>query len=414
MVHMKRQNRTALLALAAAGALWGLTVPLSKLSLEWLGPAWLTVARFAVAAPLLALAGRQGLRAALTPRVAAAGAVGFGAVILLQNVGIERTSVSHAALVVGVVPVLVALMAAGRGDGVSRPLTWAGYGLALAGLALVAGAGGAGASAFGDLLVLASVTLSAGFIVVQPGLLAGRDPAAVTAVQFAAGALVATPVAVVAEGVPAAPAQPAAALAVAALALAGTLLPFWLFAFGQARVPAALAGAFLNLEPVVGAAAGWLAFGEVAAFGQLAGAAAVLAGIALSALAPAPGEPPPGQAAAGAARAALRNAGRGILVAHGRVRHGPIALPIDVGVERRRTGFDHVPRVGRVVGLCAAQARRRPGGLRRDRRQRARLHGVEGVGHRPVTAHHGDDLAGEVSALERVGDGQGGVVAADP
>jgi drug/metabolite transporter (DMT)-like permease len=409
MVHMKRQNRTALLALAAAGALWGLTVPLSKLSLEWLGPAWLTLARFAVAAPLLALAGRQGLRAALTPRVAAAGAVGFGAVILLQNAGIERTSVSHAALVVGVVPVLVALMAAGRGDGVSRPLTWAGYGLALAGLALVAGAGGAGASAFGDLLVLASVTLSAGFIVVQPGLLAGRDPAAVTAVQFAAGALVATPVAVVAEGVPATPAQPAVALAVAALALGGTLLPFWLFAFGQARVPAELAGAFLNLEPVVGAAAGWLAFGEVAAFGQLAGAAAVLAGIALSALAPAPGEPPPG-----AARAALRNARRGILVANERVRHGSVALPIDVGVERRRTGFDHVPRVRRVVGLCGAQARRRAGGLRRDRRQRARLHGVEGLGHRPVTAYHRDDLAREMCALERVGDGQGGVVAADP
>ena len=28
--------------------LWGLTVPLSKVSLEWLGPGWLTVARFAV------------------------------------------------------------------------------------------------------------------------------------------------------------------------------------------------------------------------------------------------------------------------------------------------------------------------------------------------------------------------------
>ena len=30
-------NRSAILALAAAGALWGLTVPLSKLSLDWLG-----------------------------------------------------------------------------------------------------------------------------------------------------------------------------------------------------------------------------------------------------------------------------------------------------------------------------------------------------------------------------------------
>ena len=40
------------------------------------------------------------------------------------------------------------------------------------------------------------------------------------------------------------------ALALVALALAGTVLPFWLFAFGQARVPANTAGAFLNLEHV--------------------------------------------------------------------------------------------------------------------------------------------------------------------
>ena len=199
-------NRTAILALAAAGALWGLTVPLSKLSLDWLGGAWLTVIRFAIAAPVLAYAGRRGLRAALTPRIAAAGAIGFGAVILLQNAGIERTSVSHAALVVGAVPVMVALMAAALGHGVARPLAWGGYGLALAGIAVVAGGGGTGASTAGDVLVFASVALSATFIVAQPRLLAGRDPAAVTAVQFAAGALVALPHALVFEGLPAAPA----------------------------------------------------------------------------------------------------------------------------------------------------------------------------------------------------------------
>jgi O-acetylserine/cysteine efflux transporter len=256
---MKMQNRNAILALAAAGALWGLTVPLSKLSLGWLAPAWLTVVRFGVAAPLLALVGRRGLREALNARVIVAGAVGFGAVIILQNDGIERTSVTHAAMVVGAVPVLVALISAGLGQGGTRPRTWGGYALALIGIAFVAGTGGGGASTLGDLLVLASVILSAGFIAFQPSLLAGRDAAAVTAVQFATGALVALPVAVLTEGVPHAPTHPLAGLALVALALVGTPLPFWLFAFGQARVPAELAGAFVNLEPVVGAAAGWLA-----------------------------------------------------------------------------------------------------------------------------------------------------------
>jgi len=275
-------NRTATLALTAAGALWGLTVPLSKLSLDWLGGGWLTVIRFALAAPVLAYAGRRGLRAACTPGIATAGAIGFGAVILLQNAGIARTSVSHAALVVGAVPVLVALMAAGLGQGVARPTAWAGYGLALAGIALVAGSGGSGASAAGDLLVLGSVALSATFIVVQPKLLAGRDPAAVTAVQFGAGALVALPHAAVFEGLPPAPVAAAPVVAVVALALAGTLVPFWLFAHGQAHVSAGLAGAFLNLEPLVGVAVGWVGFGEAVAATQLLGGLAVLAGIALS------------------------------------------------------------------------------------------------------------------------------------
>lgn len=279
---MKLQNRSALFALAAAGTLWGLNVPLTKLALGWLGPGWLTVARFLVAAPVLGLVGRRGLRDAFTPRVLASGAVGFGVVIVLQNAGIEHTSVSHAAMIVGAIPVLVALMAAGLGQTTTRPLTWAGYAVALMGIAFVAGAGGGGASPRGDLLVLGSAVLSAGLIAIQPRLLADRDAAAVTAVQFAGGALVALPFAVLTGGVPHGPTAVVPTVALAALALAGTPLPFWLFAFGQARVPAELAGAFLNLEPVVGAAAGWLALGEPAGLAQLAGVAAVLVGIVMS------------------------------------------------------------------------------------------------------------------------------------
>jgi drug/metabolite transporter (DMT)-like permease len=278
---MHDHDRNALAALATAGALWGLTVPLSKLALGWLAPAWLSFARFAVAAPLLALCGRRGLRRALTPRIAASGAVGFGAVIVLQNAGIARTSVTHAALLVGAVPVLVAVIAAASGQGTGRARNWTGYLLTLGGIALIARSGGSGARPSGDLLVLASVVLSATFIVLQPRLLAGRDAAAVTAVQFAAGALLALPLALLTEPAPALP-HAAPLLALAALSVVGTLLPFWLFAFGQARVPADVAGTFVNLEPVVGAITGWVAFGDAATFAQLAGALTVLAGIALS------------------------------------------------------------------------------------------------------------------------------------
>ena len=288
--------RAAIVALAAAGTLWGLTVPLSKLGLEWLGAGWLAVARFAVAAPLLALFARSHLRAALTPQVVAAGALGYGVVIVLQNAGIERTSVSHAALIVGAVPVLVAAIAAMLGRGSGGRLMWAGSLVALAGVGLVAGGGGAGTSVAGDLLVLVSVTFSAAFIVAQPSLLAGRDPAAVTSVQLGAGGLAALPLAIVLEGAPPAPAGAEPVVAVVALALAGTLLAFWLFAWAQARVPAELAGAFVNLEPLVGALTGAVAFHDVVGPAQLLGGAAILAGIALGAL---PRRRPPRGAGAG-------------------------------------------------------------------------------------------------------------------
>jgi drug/metabolite transporter (DMT)-like permease len=131
--------------------------------------------------------------------------------------------------------------------------------------------------------VLLSVKLSASFIVVQPTLLHGRDPAAVTAVQLGAGGLAALPVAIVLEGAPPAPATAGPPVAVLALAVTGTALAFWLFAWAQSRVAAEFASAFVNLEPLVGALTGVVAFGDAFGAAQLAGGTAILAGIALGA-----------------------------------------------------------------------------------------------------------------------------------
>jgi drug/metabolite transporter (DMT)-like permease len=278
---MTRNRRNALAALAAAGLLWGTTVPLSKVALGWLSPGGLTLIRFAVAAAILAVVTRSRLRAACTPAILLSGAIGYGGTVLLQNAGITRTSVSHAALLIGSVPVMVAIIAALWHGAVAKPVAWAGFGVSLAGVALLASSGGAGAALSGDLLVLASLLVSAGFTVGQDRLLPGRDPAAVTTVQFLGAALASVPAAL-AGGLPSAPVSAGPLLAVLGLTAAGTLLPFTLFAFGQSRVPAEVAGAFLNLEPLIGAAAGVALFGDPAGTGQLLGGGAILAGIALS------------------------------------------------------------------------------------------------------------------------------------
>jgi O-acetylserine/cysteine efflux transporter len=285
---VQTDRRNAFLALGAAGVIWGLTIPFSKLALGWLDPLTLTVARFAVAAPLLALfAARRDLRAALAWPVLLWGAVFYGFGVAVQNAAIGRTSVTHAALILAAVPALVALMAAARGRSSSTAQSWLGCVVAIAGVGLVAGAGGA-SSLSGDALMFASALASAAYVVAQPRVLAGRDPVAVTVVQMVAGAIVTLPFAVVAEGAPA-PAVPGAALwGFIGLAVLGSLLPFALYAYGQARVAPEVAGAFVNLEPLVGAAVGSFMFGDPFGSTQLVGTLALVAGIALTAFAPAP------------------------------------------------------------------------------------------------------------------------------
>jgi O-acetylserine/cysteine efflux transporter len=281
---MNLQRRTAVAALTAAGLLWGTTVPMTKLALQGLPPGWLTVARFGLAAAVLLVAVRFRVRAAASPAVLTWGAVGYGGSILVQNAGITRTSVSRAALLVGATPVLVAVIAALRHRSVARPMAWLGFAVSLVGVGLVAAGGSGGATLTGDGLVLASLVCSASFTVAQARLLAGRDPVAVTALQFLVAALATLPLAAITEGSPAAPGGAGALLATAGLALVGTLAPFTLFAYGQARVSAESAGAFLNLEPLVGAAAGAVVFGDPVGIAQAAGGAAILTGIALSSL----------------------------------------------------------------------------------------------------------------------------------
>jgi O-acetylserine/cysteine efflux transporter len=274
-----KSRHSPFFALAVAGVLFGLTVPLTKVALFWLGPASVTAARFALAAPVLAFVGRRGLRAACSPAILVSGALGYGGMVLLQNAGLQRTSVGHAALLVGAVPALVAVFAALAGRGATDVRAWIGFLAALAGVGLVAGSGGH-ASFAGDALVLLSAASQAAFVVAQSRLLEERDAVAVTAVQMAAAAAVAGPFAAL-EGLPSAP-QAGVAVAVAALVLVGTVLPFALFAFGQARVRPEVAGAFVNLEPLVGAAVAVLAFGNPFGVAQTAGTLAILAGIGLS------------------------------------------------------------------------------------------------------------------------------------
>lgn len=283
MVSMKTARSHALFSLTAAGLLWGTSVPLTKAALGGLGPLWLTAVRFALAGLLLLLVFRPRLRG-LRPGLVVWGAVGYGGVVAVQNVGLAMTSVTHTALLLGAVPMVVALLAVVVEKARVGLLAWGGFALSAAGIALVAGAGGGASSLLGDALVLVSVLMGAGFTLVQARLLTGTDVVAASAAQFLSSAALAAPIALVFEGVPhVTAAPPGSLLAAGALAVAGTVLPYTLFAFGQTGVPAQVAGVFLNLETLVAASLGVVAFGEPLAPVQAMGAGILLVGIVLSA-----------------------------------------------------------------------------------------------------------------------------------
>jgi drug/metabolite transporter (DMT)-like permease len=273
----------ALVALVLAGSTWGLTLPLSAVALRGVAPAALVSLRFGCAAGILAFIARRGsLRAALTWRIAGWGVLGYGAVVLTQCEGVERTSLSHAAILGGIVPVLVVLIAIARGS--QRPSALGALGLlgAVGGAGLFTSGGGQASLAGDGLVLLAGVCFSV-YIVAQPSLLAGRDAVAVTAVQMAAASIALVPLAL--AGDPPPRISGSVALALLALVLVGSLLPFALYAWGQARVPHELAGAFLNVEALVGGLIGVVAFHDQMGLKQALAVALIAAGILLVAVA---------------------------------------------------------------------------------------------------------------------------------
>ena len=94
--------------------------------------------------------------------MAARGAGGYGAMVVLQNLGVERTSVTHAAIIFGAVPVFVAAGSVLAGRAAAGPAAWSGFGVALAGVALVAGLRRRQRRRSGDALVLASAAARLG------------------------------------------------------------------------------------------------------------------------------------------------------------------------------------------------------------------------------------------------------------
>ena len=265
-------------ALVAAGSLWGLGFVFGKTALAHMPVGAMVTFRFAIASiavtPLLIWRGIRIKRADM--RYFALAALLFVPVqFLIQFEGLARTSVTHASLMVALVPVLVALVSSVFGAA-ARP-KWAAVLASALGAALVVFGPGGGATITGDVLVALSLVAAVAWIAVTERRLQGYDPVAASAVVLIAGTamlaafeLVAHPQALVA-------AYPASAwLATAATGLFSTTLATVFWNVGLSRIPSADAGVFVNLEPVVGSACGVAFYGDAVHWPLIAGASLVI------------------------------------------------------------------------------------------------------------------------------------------
>jgi drug/metabolite transporter (DMT)-like permease len=200
--------------------------------------------------------------------------------------GIRLTTAGHAALMMGMSPVIVALAGAALGlERVDRRI-WAGIALSVVGLALLVRPGAAGAppSAFlGDLLVLTSAACWALYTLASRPLAVRYPPAALTTITVALASAV-----LIAIGLGDLRAQSWETVpwsAWAGLVYSGGVT----IAFGYAiwavairRIGTARTAIVTNLNPVVAVIAAWLLLGERLDATQIAGAALVVAGVALA------------------------------------------------------------------------------------------------------------------------------------
>lgn len=275
-----------MLALATAGCLWGTGFFFGKIALAEMPVASMVLFRLAFASAGLVPAvfyGRPRFDRSEWAWVLAAAVLGVPVQFLVQFKGLSLTTVSHASLMVGTLPILLAIAAVVF---TGERLHFSGW-LALAsstlGAVLIAlssklASGPTHASIRGDSLVVLSLFAGIGWILISKRLMRRHSAIIVTAIVFWLGTVLLAAVVMVTSGVPSLHYSRRAWGAVAEQGLFATATTTVLWNWGLKRVPASQAGIFVNLEPLVGAILGVSLLHDRLGIMALVGGALIIAG----------------------------------------------------------------------------------------------------------------------------------------
>jgi drug/metabolite transporter (DMT)-like permease len=269
-------------ACALAGCLWGTGFYFGRLALNEMSVEYMVLYRFLFAClgmlPV-ALANRVRLTWSETRLLLISALFGIPIQFLIQFHGLARTTVSHASLMVGSMPVLLGVAAAlFAGERLDR-IGWLALVGSTVGAALIVLGGHHGpavhgeASLVGDLMVVVSLCTSLAWILLSKKLMLTHSPLLVTAYTILVGTMM---LAVWILGPwllnpwlpnhsqppPLAHVSATAWVALAISGLACTATTTFLWNWGIHRVPASRAGVFLNIEPALGSWLGVKMLGE--------------------------------------------------------------------------------------------------------------------------------------------------------
>ena len=296
-------NRTlGFAACALAGTLWGCGFFFGKIALAEMNVGSMVLYRFLFATlgmlPLL-LTHRPGLNASEWRTLLFCTFLGVPLQFLVQFRGLSLTTVSHASLMVGTMPVLLAVGATVFTHERLHKLGWSALVVSTAGAALIALGGkhssaNGGPSLVGDLLVVASLAIALFWILLNKSLMERHSPIVITAYGIALGTVMLACYVPLVYGPP--PVHGVSLKAWAALAASGilcTATTTLLWNWGMTQVPASQAGVLLNMEPLMGSLLGVFVLHEHLGPSAFVGGAMIVgAAITLTTIAPAPGIEP--------------------------------------------------------------------------------------------------------------------------
>ncbi len=198
---------------------------------------------------------------------------------------VKRTSVGNGSLIIGVSPIVIALMSAVVGHERIRAVRWLGIAVAMFGLYLVVGRGVdlTAQTWRGDALMMAGVICWATYSVASQGILKRQSPLLVIALTFSIGAtlyvVTMTPILI---GVDWGAISRFSWLLMLASALLALNLSYWIWYTGLKRLGGSRTSVYSYLTPVVAMVVAALWLGEPISANQLAGAGAIFGGLLIT------------------------------------------------------------------------------------------------------------------------------------